>query len=238
MIKHFLFSLMLLGAGPLLAAPKDDVSAAATALGNAANYSWQTTQDFGPNSQLQMGPADGKTGKDGYTVVSLDLMGNTGQFVRKGTNAVVQTNNGWQTLAETSQGDGGFGGGAAMFAAMRAQSLQVPAVEVTNLLATATDLKTDGEKITGALTEAGAKEQLSMGGRGRRGGTPPTVTNSKGTVSFWVADGKLTKYQTHVTGSVDRGGNPMDMDRTITTTIKDVGTTRVEVPEDAKKKLQ
>ncbi len=57
-------------------------------------------------------------------------------------------------------------------------------------------------------------------------------------MTFWVADGKLTKYQFHVTGSIDRGGNPMDMDRTTTVTIKDVGATKVEVPDDAKKKLQ
>jgi hypothetical protein len=30
----------------------------------------------------------------------------------------------------------------------------------------------------------------------------------------------------------------MEMDRTTTVTIKDVGTTKVEVPDDAKKKLQ
>ena len=54
----------------------------------------------------------------------------------------------------------------------------------------------------------------------------------------WVADGKLTKYQFHVSGSMDFGGNAMDMDRTTTVTIKDIGTTKIEVPDDAKKKLQ
>ena len=57
-------------------------------------------------------------------------------------------------------------------------------------------------------------------------------------MTFWVADGKLTKYAFHVSGSMDFGGNAMEMDRTTTVTIKDVGTTKVAVPDDAKKKLQ
>jgi hypothetical protein len=47
-------------------------------------------------------------------------------------------------------------------------------------------------------------------------------------VTFWITDGKLTKYAFHVTGSMDAGGQGMEMQRT----------TKVEVPDDAKKKLQ
>ncbi len=229
-------------AGPLMAvaSPKDDVQNAAAALGNAANYTWQTTVDMGANSPFQPGPTDGKTEKDGYTTVSMDMMGNPSMAVLKGTNAAVQTpDNGWQTVAEAMQGGGGGGMNPGMFIVRQAQNLKTPAVEATNLLALAGDLKVDGDKITGDLTTDGAKAQLSFGGRGRRGGGGgPDITNPKGTVTFWLTDGKLTKYQTHVTGSIDRGGNPMDMDRTTTVMIKDVGTTKVEVPDDAKKKLQ
>jgi len=251
MKKNILFGMMLLAAGPVLAAPKDDVSAAATALGNAANYTWQTTQDMGADSPIQMGPTDGKTEKDGFTTVSMSMMDNTSKIVLKGTNAAVQTDNGWQTVAEATQGGGGgggMGGGPGMFAVMQAQNLKLPAVEATNLVALAGDLKVDGDKITGTLTTDGAKGLMSFGGRGRRGGgggfggpgggNGPDITNPKGTVTFWLTDGKLTKYQTHVTGSMDFGGNAMDMDRTTTVTIKDIGTTKVEVPDDAKKKLQ
>ena len=46
MKKNLLFSLMVLAAGPLLAAeasPKENVTAAATALGGEKIYSWHTT---------------------------------------------------------------------------------------------------------------------------------------------------------------------------------------------------
>jgi hypothetical protein len=48
----------------------------------------------------------------------------------------------------------------------------------------------------------------------------------------------LVKYQTHVTGTVSFNGTDRDVDRTTTTEIKDVGTTKIEVPDDAKKKLE
>jgi hypothetical protein len=41
-----------------------------------------------------------------------------------------------------------------------------------------------------------------------------------------------------VQGSVSWNGNDREVDRTTTVEIKDVGTTKIEVPEDAKKKLQ
>ena len=97
------------------------------------------------------------------------------------------------------------------------------------------DLKQDGDKITGDMTEDGAKALLSFGGR--RGGAA-NVTNPKGTVTFWLADGKLTKYQSHVTGTVSRNGSDTDRDVTTTVEIKDVGATKIEVPDDAKKKLE
>ena len=240
---------MILAAGPLLAAPKDDVTAAATALGNAANYTWHTTQDNGANSQFYPSPIDGKTEKDGYAVVSMNIMSNTFGFVRKGTNFVIETpDNGWQTVAESRQAGGGLRGPGMIIPT--AGTLQLPAVEVTNLIASANEWKVEGDKITGTFTEAAAN--WILGDRGRRGGWESAprgtgggglqtfVSNAKGSVTFWVTDGKLTKYQTHITGSMNYGlgGNPVDADRTKTVTIKDVGATKVEVPDDAKKKMQ
>jgi hypothetical protein len=75
---------------------------------------------------------------------------------------------------------------------------------------------------------------------GRRGaGTDgPTISNAKGSVTFWVTDGKLVKYQFHVSGTVSFNGNDRDVDRTTTIAITDVGTTKIDVPDDAKKKME
>jgi hypothetical protein len=57
-------------------------------------------------------------------------------------------------------------------------------------------------------------------------------------VKFWIKDGKLSRFQTHVTGkSTDPDGNPVDIDRTTTVDIKDIGSTKIDVPADVVKKI-
>jgi hypothetical protein len=238
MKNNLCFSLAMLTAGSLLAAdssPKDDVTAAASALGNAANYSWHTTVEVPADSQFKPGPTDGKTEKDGYTLVTVSFNDNTSQALIKGTNVAVKADAGWQSVAEATADNGG-GFNPTAFLARMAQNYRTPAVEAATLAGQAKEL-TAGEKgITGDLTEDGAKSLLTF--RRRAGGGGPTVTNPKGTVTFWITDGKLTKYQFHVTGTVSFNGNDRDVDRTTTTEIKDVGATKIEVPDDAKKKME
>ena len=60
----------------------------------------------------------------------------------------------------------------------------------------------------------------------------------KGNAKFWVTDGVVTKFQTHIEGEAPGfNGQEMDMTRTTTIEIKDVGTTKVDVPAEVKKKL-
>ena len=101
---------------------------------------------------------------------------------------------------------------------------------------------------TGALSrngqpvEQGAQRaqdgQSSQGGQGAQGGqgNGPEVSNAKGEVKLWVTDGVLSKYKVHVTGTVSFNGNDREVDRTTTTEIKDVGSTKLDVPAEAKAK--
>ena len=57
-------------------------------------------------------------------------------------------------------------------------------------------------------------------------------------MKFWIEDGTLVKYQYHIQGTVSFNGNDRDVDRTMTVEIKDVNTTKIDVPDDAKKKMQ
>ena len=56
-------------------------------------------------------------------------------------------------------------------------------------------------------------------------------------MKFWVKDGVLSKYEYTVKGTVSFNGNDREVDRTTTIEIKDVGSTKVTVPEEAKKKM-
>ncbi len=74
-----------------------------------------------------------------------------------------------------------------------------------------------------------------FGGGGGGGG--PQVGDAKGTVKFWIKDGVLSKYELHVQGNMDFGGNPFPIDRTTMVDIKDAGKTDVTIPEEAEKKV-
>ena len=52
-----------------------------------------------------------------------------------------------------------------------------------------------------------------------------------------LKDGALTKYELKTSAKITFQGEERDMDRTRTTEISNIGSTKVEVPEDAKKKL-
>jgi hypothetical protein len=82
--------------------------------------------------------------------------------------------------------------------------------------------------------DEGAKKFLTFS---RQGGGGATVSSAKGSVKFWLKDGALVKYEYKVKGAASFNGNDLDIDRTTTIEIKDVGTTKVDVPEEAKKKL-
>ena len=241
MKKNLLFGLILSLAGSLLAAdssPKDSVVSAATALGNEANYSWHSTvENAGGGGGRGGGPSDGKTEKGGYTWVSTARGGNTTVAVLKGTNGAISTpDNGWQSLKDATA-DNGNGFNPAMFLALQFQNYKTPGQQAVTLANSAADLKAGDNGISGDLTADGAKGLLAFG-RPPGGGDAPTVANPKGSVTFWLTDGKLVKYQFHVTGTVSFNGNDRDIDRTTTVEIKDVGATKLDVPDDAKKKLE
>jgi hypothetical protein len=125
--------------------------------------------------------------------------------------------------------------GPGQFLLRRLQNFKAPATEAGDLAGKTKEIKKDGETYTSDLTEAGAKELLSFGGR--RGGNAPEPKNAKGSVKFWVKDGLLAKYELKLQGTVNFNGEDRDMDRTTTVEIKDVGTTKVDVPDAAQKKL-
>jgi hypothetical protein len=70
----------------------------------------------------------------------------------------------------------------------------------------------------------------------RRGGGA-NVSNPSGSVKFWLKDGVLVKYEFKVKGKISFNGNDFDVDRDSTVEIKDVGSTKIDVPADAKKKM-
>jgi hypothetical protein len=245
MKTKIVFGMAAMMAASLMAAdssPKDDVSSAAKALGDKANYSWKQTMDFGPNSPFQPGPTEGKTA-GGVTWLSSTFQDNTSIGIAKDKKVAVKTDEGWKSGDEfPAPGAGGGGGGGGGFdpgamMARRMQNLRTPSADLEDIISKTKEIKKDSGVYVADLTEDGAKSLLTFGFGGRRGGNQNQPTDAKGSVKIWITDGAITKYETKATGKRERQGETVDVERTTTVEIKDVGTTKIDVPDEAKKKL-
>jgi hypothetical protein len=234
MKRMTVFGFATLTAASLLGAesdPSEAIKSAATKLGQQPSYSWKTTTEFGNFT----GTSEGKTQKEGLVGLSMTFGDNTTEaFLKDGKGAVKAPDQDWQSLAELAKAAGSEPG-PRTFLVRRLQSFKAPAAEAADLVSKAKELKKDGEAYASDLTEAGAKELLTMGGR--RGANAPEPKNAKGSVKFWVKDGLLAKFELKLQGTVNFNGDDRDIDRSTTVEIKDVGTTKVDVPEAAKQKL-
>src|SRR5688572_21680326 len=123
------------------AAPKDEVTAAAKKLGDSANYSWKSTVVVPEGSQFRPGPTEGKTQKDGLTLVSWTFGDSTTDAVIKGEKAAINSpDEGWQSLADLEGGEG-----RGRFLGFFVRGLRPPAVQAAELAAATKDLKKDGD---------------------------------------------------------------------------------------------
>ncbi len=230
-----LTSVLTLAASSLLAAesgPKSEVLAAAKKLAGQKNYGWTTTVTVPEGARWRPGPTEGKTEKDGFTWISMARRDTTTEAVLKGGKGAIKTDAGWKSLDEAAQDDGSGGFNAMRFAARMLQEFKTPAAQAEDLVAKAKELKLADGVYAGELTEEGAKELM----RFRRGGEGPEISGAKGSVRFWVKDGVLSKYEFKLEGKMSFNNNEMDVSRTTTVEIKDVGTTKLSVPEEAAKK--
>jgi hypothetical protein len=245
MKSHALLLSLALAPLSVFAADGPDAEAikkAAAALKDASGYAWTSTTSMGENSRWQPGPTEGKANKDGWVHMTSTRGDQKTEMVWKDGRTAIKGAEGWRTpeemaAAESSSGDGerrGRGG----FAGRMARSFKTPADLATDLVGKAKSLTKDGDTISGDLTDEAVKELMTFGGRRRDGAEAPAPENAKGSVKFWLKDGALTKMEYHVEGTLSFNGNSMDLKRTTTTEIKDAGTASVEIPAEAKQKIE
>ena len=90
-----------------------------------------------------------------------------------------------------------------------------------------------GDVVTGTLSPLGAALLLV---RADQADVEPIISSGK--FKLWLKNGAVNKYQLTLEGVVAVGGwKKVDVRRNSTTTLKDVGTTDVIVPDEARRKL-
>jgi hypothetical protein len=212
----------------------DDVKNSTKKLSEKGNYSWRTTTDLGnTGGNFRPGPTEGKTEREVGTYLSLTRGDNTTEAVLKDKKGALKTEDSWKSLSELTADDGGSPN-RGRFIARILENFKAPAEEAEDLASKTKNLKKMGEAYSGDLTDEGAKQFLV---RFRPPGNSEGPSNAKGSAKFWIKDGILSKYEYHVKGTVNFNGQERDVDRTTTVEIKDVGSTKVKIPEEASKKL-
>jgi hypothetical protein len=211
---------------------KPQLTKAAKELGTKANYSWTTTTKEGDGSPGRLGPLDGKADKDGIVFLSFAVGGVPVEVYLKGEKGAARGLEGWMTLDEIAQTSG-----TAAAVVKFLKSYKAPAAQSAELAGNLKDVTEMDGVLSGEMKEDAVKDVLLFAARRRDGQEAPKIADEKGTAKFWVKEGVLTKYEMKVQGKLTAGDRTTDIDRTLTTDLKDIGSTKLEVPEEAKQKM-
>ena len=146
----------------------------------------------------------------------------------------MKSDEGWLSTSEFS-GSGGSPRSNPMTFLARHLSVfaKSPEVQASGLLKQTNGLRSKRTDVfTGVLNEDGVKENLPQFG--------VEVSDPKGSVKFWIADGMLVKYSYTVRAHVKfvDQQREVDYDRTTMVEIEDAGTTKLIIPDDVLKKIQ
>ena len=236
MLRQLMFGAIVCMSSVSMADALGDVGSAIQKLNDASNYSWKQTSENAGGGGFGAGTQEGKTEKDGYTTLNLTFGDNNVQVVMKGKKGVVKTDDGWKTGEEMADEQG-----PGRFMAMMVQNFKTPGQMLADNSGKIEEFKQADGAYVAEVSGKDANDLLmgGFGGRRGRGGNaqPPDISNAKVVVKLWVKDGVISKSEIHATGTISFNGNDRDIDRTTTTEFSDVGSTKIEVPEDAKKKL-
>lgn len=97
--------------------------------------------------------------------------------------------------------------------------------------------RVEGDVVSGSLTDLGA--QLLLVRDGQKDIDP---RQARGTFKLWIKDGMVSRFQVKLEGllviTTRNGRNEVRVNQTATTVVKDIGTTRFEVPPEARLKLE
>jgi len=209
------------------ASPKEEVAGAIKKLADQSGYAWTyTPKTEGTSAGRSQGPVEGKTEKDGFTYLKGSAGEVTLEIGLKGEKMVVNYNGDWLSTAEIGENNR---------TVQRLRALKKADQEAAELLSKAADFKKESDgAYSGDMTAEAAKQLFALLGR-----RAAEAQGAKGSIKFWVKDGQLAKYEFTVGGKITAGEDKREVDvsRAVTVEIKDVGSTKVSLPEDARKKL-
>ncbi|HEV2970209.1 MAG TPA: hypothetical protein VGY55_09480 [Pirellulales bacterium] len=239
MFRHSLLRIVavVVLASEMGAGPKDDLQSAIKQLADSANYSWSSTVDGGFAGRK----IEGRIEKDGPVSLTINYGDDAYGLIIIGDKAAAKGAAGWASTAdlERSADEEGDAFGPERFLLSTIRNFKSPAEQAKDLCDRLEAVQKSGDEYSADLSPDAAK-QLLLNFRRRADNPDPLkieVKNPNGSLKCWISDGRLTKMQVHVQGTLSSNGKDRTTDRTTTTEIKSVGSTKIEVPDEARAKL-
>jgi hypothetical protein len=215
-----------------------DLQAAVRKLSEAANYSWTVTvSSAGETSErYAAGSHDGKTEKGGLTWIRTRETPPV-EVVQKGQKMAVRLDDGW--ALEQDLGTSRARGHANLSLIRSLKGHPRPAAQAASLLKHAKELN-EGPPgyFTSSLGEESVKELLRQSLRTTH---HPEIASQGGSLAFWIKDGVLTRYELALRGTVTYpapAASTWSADLRTTVDVSAVGSTPLDVSEDARKKVE
>jgi len=220
------------------------LSAAAKKLTEAPSYRWTTTVTAGELGPFSGGGVTaGQTERGGFTHVAMPSDVGRLEFVTRAGKAAVMLEGNWQT-PEQAVARGGvrapFGPPSA-FEPSIISGFTMPAARAEDLIGKASAFRRTGDMVTATLSPEVAGALLNAEGpvffrQRRRRGVPSdaAIKDPRGSVTFRARGGVLSEFTLTLSGSRRLFDNEVKLDRTATTAATDIGSAKVEVPEDAR----
>ena len=212
--------------------PQAKVATATRQLGDKPNYGWTTNIRDGGSNPVQHPPIVGKTDKSGLVYLRFMDGPTPSEVYMNGQKGTVGGPTVWRTFDEIAK-PGGFAAGLVSML----RNWKTPAAEVTDLLGKVKSVKEVEGVISVELNAEAAKPLLEFIAPTFQGQEPPRIADPQGSVKFWIQDGMLKKYELSIQGRVIRGDQESQASRTTVVEVKNIGTTKLEVPEEARQKL-
>lgn len=224
----------LLPAPPAAPPRVSDLPSAVRALFTAPNHRWVsvTRTTPGPFPELR---TEGATERGGWSMATRTGDGPDLHLVRHANSIVLQDRDGhWLSPAETRQRLTALGRSAR--GGLLGLGAVSPAVLAASLAGKLRNLRVEDNAILGSVDGPDAATLLMPAGP--RGAATPGLRFTSAEVRFWINDGTLAKFElvarAQVTGP---DGTARELETTAFTEFKDVGSSRVEVPDAARRAL-
>ena len=210
---------------------QSEIRKAIQSLGAQPNYSWNsTTQSEASSSLSRQSPTSGMTEQDGDTHFRFTLDGNPVEVAIRGTKSAIKTETAWESAEDLK--------GERQWIARRLQAFKPPVAEAEDLLRAVKSIRSErGGVFTGELTPQGVSGLLLA--RSRNDLQTRVSPGAKGSVKFWIKNGLLVKYEYSLQGKIVLTDHKQEFNvsRTTMVAIKDVGSTKIQLPEEARRKL-